>query len=131
MKIFLAGPFHSKEDETRLEQTYDLLTQKGYSVWWAPKKVQRGYESDNEELLKEINETEEHEIEESDILITIMKRASFGTAMEIKHAFDHHIPVISYLLSEHPDFSSGSFKYRVREIVRTDEELLSAIEKYC
>jgi len=130
MKIFLAGSFHTKEDEDRLEQIYKLLENRGHQVWWAPKRVKRGYESENLELLKEINETEEKAIENSDLLIAVMKKASFGTAMEIKHAFDHNIIVIGFLLSSHQDFSSGSFRSRVREIVQSDEELIKIIKKY-
>lgn len=130
MKIFLAGSFHTKEDENKLEEIYKLLKNNRYEVWWAPKRVQRGYESGNLDLLGKINKTEEYAIENSDLFVAVMKKATFGTAMEIKHAFDHGVPVIGYLLSEHPDFSSGSFRYRVREIVKNNDELLKTVRKY-
>ena len=59
-----------------------------------------------------------------------MKRGTIGTSIEIKHAFDHKIPTIAYLLTDHPDFQSGSFKYRVKEIAKSDDKLLEIIKKY-
>lgn len=130
MKIFLAGSFHTKKDENRLEKIFNLLNDNGYEIWWAPRKVKRGYGSRDSGLIKKINDTEEDAIEKSDLLVAVMKRATFGTAFEIKHAFDHWIPIIGYLLEYHLDFSSGSFNHRVKDIVRTDEELLEAIKRH-
>jgi len=128
MKIFLAGSFRTKEEKDRLENLYNLLKDNGHEVWWAPKRVKRCYECEDSESLKKVNSIEEKAVEDSDLFVAVMEKASFGTAMEIKHAFDHNIPVIGFLLSNRPDFSSGSFKYRVRKIVKSEEELLKAIK---
>jgi nucleoside 2-deoxyribosyltransferase len=130
MKIFLAGTFKTKSDGQNLEKIFNLLVKDGYDVWWASKKVKRGYSSRDLNLLKQIVKTEEDAINDSDILVAVMKRASFGTAMEIKHAHDFGKPVIAYLLSGHPDFESGSFNYRVNNIVKNLDDLLEAIRQY-
>jgi len=130
MKIFLAGTFRTKNDRQDLEKIFNLLVKDGYDVWWAPKKVKRGYFSKDLNFLKQIMKTEEDAINDSDILVAVMERASFGTAMEIKHAYDLRKPVIAYLLSDHPDFESGSFNYRVKNIVKNLDDLLEAIRQY-
>lgn len=129
-RIFLAGSFREPEDRKQLERIYHLLCREGYEVWWAPERVQSCYGSNDRDLLKRINEEEENAIMHSDLLVAVMRKAGFGTAMEIKQAFDYDLPVIAYLLAEHSDFSSGAFKYRVSEIVKTDEELLKTLKSY-
>jgi nucleoside 2-deoxyribosyltransferase len=128
MKIFLAGTFQDKEDESMLKRVFDLLTREGHSVWWAPAKVGRGYESQDGDRMERIIATEEKAIEENDLFLAIMKKATFGTAMEIKHAFEHKKTIIAYLLSDSPDFNSVAFRLRVKNIVRNDEELLDCLK---
>lgn len=130
IKIFLAGTFRTEEDEQVLASVFDALSNRGYNVWWAPKQVKRGYSSGDPEFLRRIIQTEEAAIGNSDILIAVMKRASFGTAMEIKHAYDLGKPVIAYLLSEHLDFTSGAFVYRITHTVRNLDDLLETIRQY-
>jgi nucleoside 2-deoxyribosyltransferase len=127
LSIFLGGSFQSEEEERRLREIYELLVNEGYNVWWAPINVGRGYESKDESRMKRIIETEEKEIERRDVSTFVMRRATFGTAMEIKHAFDHGKHIIGYILSDSPDFNSASFRYRVRDIVRNDQELLDGL----
>ena len=128
MIVFLAGSFHTPDEEKFLEDIYELLTDKGYDVWWAPKQVERCYESKDSDLLERVNKTEERAIEESDILVAVMRGASFGTAFEIKHAFDNDINIIGYIAKDSPQFNSGAFKYRVSTIVRSNEELLAKLK---
>lgn len=128
--IFLAGPFHSEEEENRMERIYSTLSDEGHKVWWAREEVDRGYGTEDEELWKEINEIEEEAIEKSDILVPVVEKASFGTAMEIKHAYDNNVPVISYELSDHPHFESSSYRLRIAEAVKSENELLEALQSY-
>ena len=81
-------------------------------------------------LFKEIVETEEANIEKSDVLVVVMERATFGTAMEIKHAFDKNIPVIAFLLSDNPDFTSAALTYRVNKFVKSKEELIKTLKEF-
>ncbi|MCD6399105.1 MAG: hypothetical protein J7L08_04265 [Candidatus Aenigmarchaeota archaeon] len=130
MKIFLAGPFKEKEDEKLLESVYNLLTNNGYKVWWSPKEVEKGYDSNDIDLCSKIKKEEFEAIEDSDLLVAVMKKSTFGTSFEIQHSEDCKIPVIGYILEDHPDFSSGSFKATVKDIVKNDGELLEHVKRY-
>src|SRR5437667_7795989 len=100
-RIFLGGTFRTPTDKKELEKVYNQLTKKSYSVWWAPKQVMRGYDSDNMELLEQTNRSEQTAIQKSHLFVGVMRRATFGTAFEIKEAFDWGIPIIGYLLTNH------------------------------
>ena len=128
LTLFLGGSFQDKEDERIIGEIYNLLKNEGYSVWWAPVEVGRGYESKDENHMKRIIETEEKEIEKRVMSVFVMRRATFGTAMEIKHAFDHSKFIVGYILSGSPDFNSASFRHRVKNIVRNNRELLDCLK---
>src|SRR5438445_7976810 len=127
--IFLGGTFRTQRDEKKLEKTYSLLSQEGYEVWWAPKQVSRGYGSKDLDLIERINLAETQSIKNSDLFVGVMRRATFGTAFEIYQAHSCGVAIIGYIVRDHPDFLSSSFRYRVRKIVRNDKELLNAISE--
>jgi nucleoside 2-deoxyribosyltransferase len=130
MKIFLAGSFQEPKNEELLRLIYEILKDKNHDVWWAPEKNKiRGYGSNDAELIKNIIKRKELAIKKCDVLVAVMKKATFGTAMEIKQAFDNKIPVIAYILSSDcADFESAAFNYRVSTRVKDATELLEEIE---
>jgi nucleoside 2-deoxyribosyltransferase len=128
-EVFLAGSFQTEEGKEELRKVYNLLTDNGYNVWWAVNEVERCYGSEDKEKIQQVYETEMDEVRKRPVTIAVMKKASFGTAFEIKEASDNGNSVVGYLLDpENPDFQSGSFKKIVPTTVTSDEELLDYLK---
>ncbi|MFB6088657.1 MAG: hypothetical protein ABEK36_02645 [Candidatus Aenigmatarchaeota archaeon] len=143
MRIFLAGSFHTKEQENRLRGIYDTLKRE-HDVWWAPEEVERGYDLEDEELKRQNFYREMDQIMERDVLIAVMERGTIGTSIEIglptvarylKDEEDKNTKVICYTVpsedgSMHPDFESSSFEVVCDEVVEREEDIFEAIGRY-
>ncbi|MFB6076490.1 MAG: nucleoside 2-deoxyribosyltransferase, partial [Candidatus Aenigmatarchaeota archaeon] len=143
MKIFLAGSFHTEEQEERLRDIYNMLKEEHY-VWWAPEEVERGYDLEDGELKRQNFYRELDQIMKSDVLIAVMERGTVGTSIEIglpsvarylKDEEDKNTKVICYTVpgedgSIHPDFESSSFNVVCDEVVEREEDIFEAIGRY-
>ena len=143
MRIFLAGSFHTEEQENRLRGIYDTLKRE-HDVWWAPEEVERGYDLEDEELKKQNFYRELDQIMESDVLIAVMERGTIGTSIEIgfptvakylKDGDEKDTDVICYTVPDengnvHSDFESSSFEVICDKVVQNEEDIFEAVEGY-
>lgn len=153
MKIFLAGSFHTVEQEERLRRIYDTLEDNNYDVFWAPEEVERGYELDDYQTMEENFEIELEAILDSDVLLAVMERGTIGTSIELglpkvvdfiysKTADSLNIDmdidtpyVLCYTVpgsegDTHPDFESSSFEVVVDDVVKDPESILDVLYEY-
>jgi nucleoside 2-deoxyribosyltransferase len=128
VKVFLSGTYRSPQERKLYDDVLHVLSRR-YDVWSAIVKI--GKQADQElKNIEYVVETEKQAIRECDIFVAILRRPTPGTLMEIVVAHYAKKPSIAYLARPNSLITHSSWiKYHVDVMVRSEPELLKALQK--
>lgn len=121
MKVYLCGGINGLTDDeakTWREVAKVELARHGIDTLDPMRRDYRGREDDN---VWDIVKGDIEDIKQSDIVLAMCERPSWGTGMEIKYAHEVHVPVVSVV-------GTGPVSPWLRFFTRTHKTLGEAIE---